>query len=350
MKRGLLLIAFLLFLTIVNAQKEDLRLTIDSKFLEKQGVIINLTDFLDLKPEYYLANRPKYVDIILDNEFKLAKILPIEGKSGRETIVITTNKSKEFSFSDMVMIEEEVKNEFEETIKQSFDLKYDPVLSKNLLDSLKQLNLSKEEIDSTKIDLVGDDLNINVNNQIDMNLKLSRVGETLFLNDMSFNFKNTKEDYEVLFYTTENPSLFYLFKTNIVLILIVILSLVLSTFIFLILHKATRKEITKDDFKKVYINKMTTLKRSSHEDNLDDMFTQFSNEMRDFLARILNIKYQFTYDELINELIIKKVSEGVKKDLIKFANEMLETRYKKKAKLSEVKELIEKGISIVKRF
>ena len=93
MKRGLLLIILLFFLTVANAQKDDLRLTIDSKFLEKQGIIINLTDFLDVKPEYYLANRPKYVSIILDNEFKLAKIQPIEGKSGRETVVITTNKS-----------------------------------------------------------------------------------------------------------------------------------------------------------------------------------------------------------------------------------------------------------------
>ncbi len=350
MKRGLLLIILLFFLTVANAQKDDLRLTIDSKFLEKQGIIINLTDFLDVKPEYYLANRPKYVSIILDNEFKLAKIQPIEGKSGRETVVITTNKSKEFSTSDLIMIEEKVENEFENIIKQSFELKQDPILSKTLLESIKHLNLTKKEIKPTQINLIGDNLKINIDNQIDLDLKVSKIGETLFLNEISFKFDSSAEDYETLFYTSEKPAFFYLLKRNIMFILIAFLSIILLTFISIIIHRLTKKDMTKDDFKKIYINKMTTLKRICHEYNLDDIFTQFSIDMRAFLAKILNIKYQFTYDELINELIIKKINEDVKKDLIKFANVMLEKRYIKKASVHDVKDLIGKGISIIKRF
>ena len=352
MKRGLILLIILLFLVIVNAQetKEELRINVDSKLLGKDGIIVNLTNFLGRSIDYYLVNKPQFVKVTIDTDFKLARITPIIGKTGSEVVIITTNKSKEFSLNETTTISKDVREDFINNVEVSINLSYDPVINKALQESLKNLKLEKEDIYNTKVNFSGDALFINIDNRSALNLSFSKNGEDIILENITLNFQSEDADSENLFYERKGFNFIYFFKTNFLQMLIFILVIILIIMLVIIFSRKQKKEISKEDFKKSYANKITLMKRSCHENNADEVFTQFSNEMREFLAKMLDIKYQFTYDELVNELIIKKIEESVKKDLVKFAKAMLELRYRKRPNLREIKELIEKGISIIKRF
>ncbi len=354
MKRGLILLIALLFLINIYAQetKDELRINVDTKILGKEGIIVNLTEYLGTSLDYYLVNKLEYTRVKIDSEFKLAHITPIEGKIGSEIIIITTNKSKELSINETVSFSKEVGDKFQKIINYDLNFSYDPIVSKALLESIKKLKLEKQEIYSTQINFSGDALFINIDNRTSLNLSFIKSGENIVLQNITLDFESEEQDTGDLFYERKGfwANLAYFIKTNFINALILILGFIFLVLIILILSTKKKKEISKEDFKKTYVNKVTLLKRSCHEDNKDVIFSQFSEEMRDFLAKMLGIKYQFTYDELINELIVKKVDEGIKKDLVKFAKAMLEAKYRKKAKLKELKEIIDKGIIIMKRF
>ncbi|MEK6937145.1 MAG: hypothetical protein AABW58_03685 [Nanoarchaeota archaeon] len=356
MKRGLVFGLFIIALFLLNSfaqgAKDELRINVDTKILGKEGIFINLTEFLGRSLDYYLVNKPQYVKVNIDSDFKLAHITPIEGRTGSEVIIITTNKSKEFSIKETETISERVEDTFQETLKQDFNFSYDPIVNKALLETMKNLKLQREEIYSTYVNFSGNVLFINVDNRTALNLSFTKLGDDFVLENISLGFESEEQDSENLFYERKGffSNFIYFIKNNIMNALIFVLGLIFIVLIILIITTKRKKEISKEDFKKGYVNKITLLKRSCHEANKDNIFTQFSHEMRDFLARMLGIKYQFTYDELINELIVKKADESVKKDLTKFSKAMLEVNYRKNPSLKEVKEFIERGISIMKRF
>ncbi len=352
MKRGIFFLIILLILVIAGAQetKDEIRVNIDSKLLGKEGIIINLTEFLGSNLDYYLVNKPQYVRVQIDSDYKLARITSLEGKNGSEVIIITTNKSKEFSINETVTVSERVEDDFQNNIKQEFNFSFDPIVNKVLLESIKNLKLEREEIYNTNINFTGDVLFINIDNRTALNLSFSKGEEELVLKNISLNFESEDQDVEYLFYEKKGFNFIYFLKNNGLNILIVILSIILIILIVMVLSIKRKKEVSKEDFKKVYVNKINILRRSCHENNFENVFAQFSDEMRGFLARMLNIKYQFTYDELINELMVKKIEESIKNDLMKFAKVMLEIGYRKKLKLKEIKDIIENGLSIIKRF
>jgi len=352
MKRGLILLIILLFLINIYAQetKDELRINVDTKILGKDGIFVNLTEYLGTSLDYYLVNKPQYVKIKINNNFKLVHIIPAEGKTGSEVIIITTNKSKEASINETFSVSKEVEDEFQEMINYDLSFSYDPIISKTLLESIKKLKLEKQKIYSTYVNFSRDALFINIDNRTALNLSFAKTGDNLILQNITLDFKSEEQDSENLFYERKGFNFIYFLKTNLIKMLIFILGFILIALIITILSTRKKNEITKEEFKKVYVNKTTLLKRICHEENKENVFTQFSNDMREFLAKMLSIKYQFTYDELINELIVKKVDESIKKDLIKFAKAMLEAKYRKKTKLKDIKELIENGISIMERF
>ncbi len=340
MKRGYIIIFLvLLFIISVNAQNEkNLRVRVDTKLLNETGVIINLVEILGPSNEYYVINKISNVRVIIENGLGIAKIIPVKGKNGTETVIFSTNKTSELpSEKKEYLVGGDI-----------FSFEDNKTTNNYLFDSIKHLDLKKEKLDFALVNFSEGRLSINLNNISNILLKLERNENNLILKNVNINFSESSNDEKYLFYKKEEAD-YISFLSRIIIPFLS--ALLLAVLIFLIKKLLKRTAvINKDEFKKVYINKLHILKRSCYPNNIDHIFDEFSTSMRTFLSKILNIKYQFTYDELINELIIKQADKNIRNDLIKFAKIMLEKSYKKKPHIDELKELIEKGIDIIKNF
>lgn len=351
MKRGWILLLIIILLITVNAQdyRDDLRVSVDTKRLGEDGIIVNLTEFLGNHLEYFLLSKPDYVKVIIQNDFGLAKITKLKGaERGVDILIFTTNKSR--LLQNETIIYKKPKEETFNLIDDTFNSTLDNVLDKALLDYLTNLNLENYTIRNTNVNLSEGLLFVKIDNVSKIDLKLNKTAKNVILKNIIFNFNEQNNDENYLFYKLKT-GFFYFIEENILSLLIWLFSIILLILVIILINRNKTKVVNKVDFKKVYLNKLNLLRRrTSSETDYEEIFEQFSDDIRTFLSKMLNIRYKFTYDELVNELIIKKVNEDLKHDIIIFVKKMNPDSYKKQPSITEIRALISMGIHIIERF
>lgn len=334
-----LIVIILLFLYLVNAANNELRVRVDTKLLGNEGITVNLTEFLGSNSEYFILNKLNYVTVTI-NSLGIAQIKSKAGKSGSEVVIFSINNTK---------IEESSNSNVLENNGFLFTNEINYTIDNSVIDAVKYLELRNKKIDFTNVKFSEGELSINIGNISNIYLNFEKSDNKPILKGISVNFSAAIEDNKHLFY--ENKKTDYSFLLNIfVPLLIGICSIILLILLIILLHKKEKHVFDKENFKKMYLNKLFTLKRSVTHDNLEHTFNEFSINMRTFLSKLLNIKYQFTYDELMNELVIKNIDKKLRYELTKLAKNMLEKSYKDKPSIHDLKDLIEKAIHIIQRF
>jgi hypothetical protein len=113
--------------------------------------------------------------------------------------------------------------------------------------------------------------------------------------------------------------------------------------------KKKKKKIKKPkiDFLPVFLN----LRKKVTEKNVNILFEKFSDLYRDFFGQLLDIKYEFTYDELKKELRRRKIKVALKKKLLMLAQVMSDIDYSEcKLEKKAFDKLIKDAIVLARAF
>jgi hypothetical protein len=112
-------------------------------------------------------------------------------------------------------------------------------------------------------------------------------------------------------------------------LVLIILFIAISEIIPKISKKKKIKKITIAEKREIRImstlNKLNELKTTVNSKNIENILKSYLSIIRKFFADHFNIKYQFTYEELNDELKKKSISNKLRKDIVKFTEEILET-------------------------
>lgn len=98
--------------------------------------------------------------------------------------------------------------------------------------------------------------------------------------------------------------------------------------------RVVKKLNEREGLKEKTLEKIDSLSKGLSSQNLEEVSVEFFHTIREFLESFLNIRYEFTYDELNHEIEKKRIVRvDLKKKLINFSNEL------------SLKEYSDKGIS-----
>lgn len=349
MKRGLILLFIILLLYLVNAQNDELRIRVDGKNLGPEVLVINLTEFFGVRLNYFLITKPEFVNVRIFPDLGLAKITSLKGKNGTDILIFTYNKTKENTIKE-IKFDKDIKTEVIKKINVNLNKTLDKNLQKALEDTIKNFTSNKYELGYVTATFLDGILDINLDNKTKLNLVLKKYGDNVVISESDIDFEAENEDNNYLFYEKRKTNYSYILRKNINFISGIFFFVLIVLLILIYMRKD--KSVSKEDFKKAYLNKISILKRIVYKEDseLDKLFEEFTNDMRSFFSHVLKIKYKFTYNELINELIIKKVDDKLKNDIVKFAKDMLDKSYREKINKKDLINLIESGKNIIERF
>ena len=95
--------------------------------------------------------------------------------------------------------------------------------------------------------------------------------------------------------------------------------------------KKGKKKVEKEDkltlLKKQVLKRIKLIEEQIFEDKIEDGFINLFHTIREFFATIAKIKYEFTYEELINEINKKKVPPELKNKINEFAKNISVIEY-----------------------
>ncbi|MBI2671625.1 hypothetical protein HYX16_01695 [Candidatus Woesearchaeota archaeon] len=350
MKRGLIFILIiLLILTSLNAETNDiLRVRVNTNILSHEGLTVNLTEFLGKSINYYIVNKPEFVMVNIYPDLGLARLTPLMGKNGTEIIIISTNKELEGTLVKKAEFKD-ARVEFKDLITKRLNATFDVIVDKALLDYIKKFDIEKKSLKFTSINFSENNLLINLGNISMINLDVGKKESGIVLKNIGIEFFENEEDINYLYYQKEKFK-FTKIITNFFIAAFSIILIILLTKLILKLAKR-KKFLSKEEFKRAYINKLNILRRKVHGEDLNEMLEEFSRTMRRFLSKMLQIKYQLTFEELIKEISAKDINNKLKKEIINFSREMVEKSYKdKKLTAEDIEKLIENGIDIANKI
>ncbi len=143
-------------------------------------------------------------------------------------------------------------------------------------------------------------------------------------------------------------------ETRLVLIAIacVLISAVsLLLFKYRKLHGRKEAEMDKEDVVgRLFIRKLGKIEATVGKDEPDQVFKKLSKTMRSFFSELYDIRYQFDYFELNEELSKKGVKEGIRKDIIDLTMQMSKTEYGgQKITNIVIYPLLEKSLEVVNK-
>ncbi len=337
MKRGLIaLFIAIVLLTNINAQKDQLRVKINTDTLSNEGVSLNLTEFLGKQSTYYLGNNPRYVNVDINNINGMVKITPI-GKYGDEVIIFTINKN---FFIDEKLLNKE---DFQSLLKESTNFNFDKSVKKDLVQPVEYINFERYKIRSTDVSLSHNILGIDIDDVSNIDLKLEKSGDNLVLKNINFSFTNSKANDRHLFYTKD---------TNLSLksVLFSSFSIISSLLIIFLLIRKDKLELKKEMIKKLSINNLKLLKRRSYTEDSDYIFNEFFNEFRFSIAKILGLKYRFTINDLKNILDSISMKNKFRNEIIDFMKDILEINERKNISKKRLGNLVDESIRIIQKI
>jgi hypothetical protein len=115
--------------------------------------------------------------------------------------------------------------------------------------------------------------------------------------------------------------------------LIAVASVLITTVSFLVfkyrkLHGRKEAEMDKEDvIGRLFIRKLGKIEERVGQQDPGDVFIKLSKTMRSFFSELFDIRYQFDYLELNEELGKKGVKEDIRKDVISLTMQMSQAEY-----------------------
>ena len=117
------------------------------------------------------------------------------------------------------------------------------------------------------------------------------------------------------------------------LILIAIACVLISAVSFIVfkyrkLHGRKEAEMDKEDvLGRLFLRKLSKIEATVGKEDPEQIFKKLNKMMRSFFSELYDIRYQFDYLELNEELGKKGVKEGIRKDIIELTMQMSRTEY-----------------------
>jgi hypothetical protein len=118
------------------------------------------------------------------------------------------------------------------------------------------------------------------------------------------------------------------------------------------LHGRKEAEMDKEDvIGKLFLRKLSKIDATVGKDDPEQIFKKLSKTMRSFFSELYDIRYQFDYFELNEELGEKGVKEDIRKDIIELTMQMSKTEYGGQTVNNIViYPLLEKSLNVVNRI
>ena len=323
-------------------------------WIEDRATIIDIKKLVQLPKEEefnYSSNDPEGVIISIDQKNALVKISPKSRWFGNVPIIIYIAGITPYS------VEKVIENIGKEKLLKEMDFEnlekflFDTTLF-NLFDNkIKTLMEERAEIsyeEAIKAELKGDSMDIQVGDDVNIKAEFYPGGikrkPKISIAISSALIKSTGVDHcddGIQNYNEigvdcggsclpceENG-----FGVGLIIFISILLVLLIAVYLNVDRIKGLLKESKKKKKKKIekpkidFLPIFLDLKRKVTKKNVNRLFEKFSDLYRDFFGQLLDIKYEFTYDELKRELKKRKIKVALKKKLLMLAQVMSDIDY-----------------------
>lgn len=332
MKRGIILIVFLLSISIVSAEELVVRYHSPS-----DPQTISLEEYLGKSSNYYVNYSEDKVTVVIDLKNRTATIISDKNYTGVITIKFSTEPLQEEAPKEKVPLKslsmlpkgnyktlEISPEELQRLMKYS--------ITPDLQDQLK--NVKKENIDFIYSEVKDNKLYVNINKEADFQIEFSEDKPIVNLDIKIPKVNATLVKTEIIKEKTVYDVRDYL---------IPILAIFLIILITMFLREGVRRIKERKPVSHEKIQKQDALRRLKQiESNPDKfLFERYIAIVRSFFSSYFKIENEFTYNEL-NQEIKNKVKDKSKQDfLLSLFSDISRLSYSQdKVKPSDVKDLI----------
>ena len=323
-------------------------------WIEDGATVIDINKLVKLPEEEkftYSSNDPEGLAISIDQKNALVKISPERGWFGNVPIVIyiagvtpySIEKIKENLGKEKLLTEMDFENLenflFDTTLFNLFDNKVKVLIE-------ERTEISYEA--AIKAELEGDSMNIQVGDDVDIRAefypggikrkpKISIAMSSALIkstgvdhcSDGIQNYDETEIDCGGSCLPCEEKG----FGVGLIIFVSILLILLVGVYLNVDRIKGLLKESKKKKKKKIekpkidFLPVFLDLRKKVTKKNVNRLFEKFSDLYRDFFGQLLDIKYEFTYDELKKELRRRKMKVVLKKKLLMLAQVMSDVDY-----------------------
>ncbi len=339
---------------------------------------INMTRIVIL-PEgefAYSSNNPENLIVVIDQEKGIVAVKPKEGWYGEETVIIYIDgigkeqprlvQSNNLIFSE-INIDQLGRVFFDDSLYNLFSSRFTSVIENSKDADRVDVNGSLDTQNNKIILQVGDDVRIitgfyeqdgaakpNVNILIDAQFADydSKIGHC------ADNIRNYDEDGvdcggECLECITNNAD-YTLISASLIVIAGMTIAYMFTRRSRLSKHKKTavkKEKISFEDIRHNIADQIKLLRNNISDVNMDKTLESLSRLVRSYFKNLFHIKYNFTYFELKNELVNRKVNAVMKEKMLKMFKKISNAEYGSyKLDKKELAELINEAVHIIDGF
>ncbi len=116
-------------------------------------------------------------------------------------------------------------------------------------------------------------------------------------------------------------------------------------------HREAKIKVNLEDVRQGIASEISALKSKVKDENIDDMLEALSRLVRNYFKTLFNIKYNFTYFELRDELKDRKISMAIRGRMLNVFSRISRAEYgHEKLSKKELINLIGEAVEIINRF